>query len=156
MRYGGFWLFSQILNSLISELSKKEVFGESMIYLSIFWVLFVLFFLLYGSSIVFKIKRLKHFFDNESMPFFIILMAFVIIAIATNDPVEIFGVSIPIELQWLASLVGTGFGAWKFYLHPLKNKVYEMDREVGEIKTSVGKVEIDVNRLTEHIINKKK
>ena len=51
------------------------------------------------------------------------------------------------ELQWLASLLTFGFGSWKFYLNPLKERVIETEKEI--------KVEIKyMNKTLEEFKNK--
>lgn len=105
-----------------------------MIYLIIFWIIIILFFILYLISILFKSKELKIWLDNYGSLFFIIMGVFLIMAIVTNDPITILGITIPMELQWLGSLLVTGFGTWKFYLNPLKERVIGVENNVSSIK----------------------
>lgn len=92
-------------------------------------------------------KWLKKFKEEYGILFFIFLFAFLTIAIISKDPINILGITIPMEMQWLGSLLISGFGAWQFYLNPLKKKVYTMDREIGEVKTSVKHIEKSVDIL---------
>jgi len=121
-----------------------------------YWLLGVIFFGAYITSWLFKMRSLKHFLDEKGVLIFIVLASLAFISIATNDPVTIAGVTIPTELQWFGSLLLTGFGSWKFYLNPLKNKVFSMDREIGEVKESVKNLETNMTTLTNHILSKKK
>ena len=75
-------------------------------------------------------------------------------AIITKDPVTIAGYTIPQEFQWFGSPLLTAFGVWKFYLNPLKLKVYTMDRELGEVKTALHRLESDVSLLLNRSIKK--
>ncbi|MBU1204678.1 MAG: hypothetical protein KKE93_02100 [Nanoarchaeota archaeon] len=126
-----------------------------MIYLKLYWLLLALFVALYLISIFFKISRLKNFLSENGLLFFIILVSFVFIAILTNDPLPFLGVEIPVQVQWLGSLLISGFGAWKFYLHPLKDKVYGMDKELGKVGIKIDSIDSDVKLIKEKIINGK-
>ncbi|MBS3133244.1 hypothetical protein J4470_03910 [Candidatus Woesearchaeota archaeon] len=120
-----------------------------------FWILLFLFSLIYLLVSLFNFKGGLKFLNENGGLFFIFLGALVVISIVTNDPVTVAGITIPTELQWFGSLILTGFGSWKFYLNPLKNKVFAMDRELGEVKQGVQHLEINVNTLTTHILSKK-
>ena len=127
-----------------------------MIYLTIFWIILITFLILYFLSKFFKIQKLNQVLEKEgALLFFAFLIPILLIAIITNDPIVLGGYEIPTEFQWLGSLFVSFFGTWQFYLKPLKNKVFGLDREIGEVKTTVKKVETDVNRLTDFLINKK-
>lgn len=125
-----------------------------MIYLTVFWVLFLVFIILRVSSSLFKLGGLKKMLEDFGMPFFIVLLTFAIIAIVTNDPISIFGITVPMELQWLASLFVALFGSWQFYLRPLKNKVYEVDREVGEVRSKIDSIDADVKLIKDKLIRR--
>ncbi len=56
---------------------------------------------------------------------------------------------------YIISLIGA-FTIWRVYLNPLKTKVYTMDRELGEVKATVMRVERDVERLVDALLKKKK
>jgi len=124
------------------------------IYLTVFWIIYALFGLLILISFLFKIKKLNKYLQEYSVLVLIIALSFLIIAIITKDPMNIAGYTIPTELQWLGSLLVTGFSAWKFYLNPLKIKVYSMDREIGEVSASVKKVENNVSMILSKLIKK--
>jgi len=112
-----------------------------MLYLKIFWYSFLVFIVLYGMGRIFKIKRVNNAVEEYAMPFFMALFSLAIMAIATNDPITILGMELPLELQWLGSLLTAGFGTWQFYLRPLKEKLYAMDRELGEVRTDVKRID---------------
>ncbi|MFH1445170.1 MAG: hypothetical protein ABIF08_01675 [Nanoarchaeota archaeon] len=124
-----------------------------MIYLSLFWILVLMFIVVFLIGKIFKIKEIPNFYDNNGILFFLGLAALVIVAIVSRDP--ILGLNIPMELQWLGSLSVTLFGAWQFYLNPLKKRVNRMDREIGEIKSSVQAIRTDTHLIKEKIINGK-
>ena len=123
-------------------------------YLTAMWLVYSIYGVLFVISLFTKNKKLHKFLDEFALPVVIVGASFLIIAIVTNDPVNIAGYTIPTELQWLGSLLVTGFGAWKFYLSPLKLKVYQMDREIGEVKTSVHKVESNVSMILNKLMKK--
>jgi len=102
---------------------------------------------------IFKIKEILNFYDNNGILFFLGLAALVIVAIVSRDP--ILGLNIPMELQWLGSLSVTLFGAWQFYLNPLKKRVNKIEREIEEIKSSVQAIRTDTHLIKEKIINGK-
>lgn len=125
-----------------------------MIYLTIFWYGTIIFLALYFGSVIFKSGRLKLFLENNGALLVIVAAVLIIMAIITKDPVTILGVSIPSELQWLGSLLATAFGMWRFYLNPLKLKVYSMDREVGELKSNISNVKADVRLIKEKLLGR--
>ncbi|RLE42681.1 hypothetical protein DRJ48_03035 [Candidatus Woesearchaeota archaeon] len=126
-----------------------------MIYLNIFWALLGLFVVIYYASKLFKISKVASFIDEKGELFFILMGSLLIIAIVTNDPITIAGFRFPVELEWLVSLMAVGFGSWRYYLNPLKKKVYEMDREIGEVRTHVLGMKEDVNLIKKKILNSK-
>ena len=127
-----------------------------MIYLIVFWIILLLFIILYSLSNVSKNKELKQFLDKiGALLFFVLLIPIILIAIITKDPISFGSFEIPTELQWLGSLFASFFGAWQFYLKPLKNKVFGMDRELGELKITIEKVEKNVDKITDKILNGK-
>lgn len=123
-----------------------------MFYLSLFWILFLVFIISFYLSRRLHRNRLNAFFDTYGILLVIILGSLLVVAIVTNDPVSIAGLEIPVELQWLGSLIATGFGAWKFYLNPLKNKVQSIDREVGEVKSDVSFIKNDIHLIKERLL----
>ncbi len=126
-----------------------------MYYLLIFWILLVAFFVLYIFVKYFKWSTVLHFLDSYGILFFIVLLSLIVIAIATNDPIIIAGMEIPVELQWLSSLLASGFGVWQFYLRPLKNKVYEIDRDVASLNSDVKSIKEDVHLIKEVVLRAK-
>lgn len=121
-----------------------------MIYLLIFWIFAIL--LIVGDFIgsYSNSKRFKSFKEEYGILFILLLVSFVLIAIVTKDPINVAGVAIPAEIQWLGSLLISGFGAWRYYLDPLKKKVYGMDREIGEVKTSIKHIEKHIDEVVKH------
>ncbi len=124
-------------------------------YLSIMWAIYAAYGILFLISLFLKNKKLRKFLDDYALLTFMVGASFLIMALITNDPVTVAGYTMPTELQWLGSLLVTGFGAWKFYLNPLKQKVYTMDREIGEIKMGIEKVEKNVDKLLSNKIEQK-
>ncbi|MFH0927655.1 MAG: hypothetical protein V1822_03685 [Candidatus Micrarchaeota archaeon] len=122
-------------------------------YMLLFWVYFCAFLLLYFYSEYAKNGRSKHLFDRYSYFFLAIFAVLLAMAILTDDPVELFGISVPVEMQWLASLIVFAFLAWHFYLNPLKIKVYGMDKELGEVRASLGHIEKSTERLLDLAID---
>ena len=68
-------------------------------------------------------------------------------AIITKDPITIAGIELSMESQWIGSLIIFGLGSWKLYFNPLKEKVYSLDREIGEVKSDVSNLKSDVSNL---------
>ena len=124
-----------------------------MMYIFAFWTIFLLFFLVYGISKLLKKRELESSIKENAALVFIVLGVIVYMAIITKDPITILGLNIPAEMQWLGSLFVFAFGSWQFYFRPLKSKMYQMDRELGELKVSVRDVEARVERIEEKISN---
>ncbi len=136
---------------LVYILLKGEVSFMGL-YLILYWVTFFITVIFY---IIYRRKR-KEIFSNLSMFFGILMMFFLLFALATKDPIDELVTTIPVFWQFMLTAL-TGAGAiWKLYLAPLKIKVYGIDREVGELKTSINKVEKNVDILIDSIIKKKK
>jgi|SRR3989344_5274626 len=129
-----------------------------MVYFFIFWILAILIFILYFISRITKSKELKDIFDNYGGLFFIVIGTFLIMAILTKDLVTIMGITVPMELQWLGSLLITGFGTWKFYLNPLKERVINVEKDVSsinaEIKSSFSSIKEDLSLIKNKLIGK--
>lgn len=125
-----------------------------MIYLTAFWVFFFIIFGVYSIARGFDWIRSQQWYDRYGILLAMLLLVLAIMAIVTRDPIP-FLEAIPMEYQWFASLLAAGFGTWKLYLNPLKMKVYGMDRELGEVKSTVRKVDRDVGMLVQHILGKK-
>ncbi len=114
-------------------------------YLLIYWIIIFTFSLIYLVSK--EYKQFNQKLKKNAFLIFIISLPFLILAILTNDPISILGMEISTELQWLASLLTFGFGSWKFYLNPLKERVIETEKEI--------KVEIKyMNKTLEEFKNK--
>ena len=124
------------------------------VYLVAMWVVYSIYGVLFIISLFVKNKKLHKFLEDYALPIIIIGATLLIMALITKDPFNIAGITIPTEIQWLGSMLVTGFGAWKFYLNPLKSKVYAMDREIGEVKTSVHKVESNVSMILNKLMKK--
>ncbi|MBI4454242.1 hypothetical protein HY636_06370 [Candidatus Woesearchaeota archaeon] len=122
-----------------------------MYYLAAFWILFLIFFLVYLVSSLFKIKKLQRRLDEYGILFVMALGSLVIVAIASKDPIAVGGIEIPVELQWFASLFVTIFGMWRFFLNPLKKKVYRMDREMGEVRATISNLDKTVDKLERNV-----
>ncbi len=123
-------------------------------FLTVFWIIAVFFYILFFLTKLLKLKKYELAIENNGFVIFIFLTALIIVAIATNDPITIAGIVIPTEIQWLGSLFVSGFGAWQFYLDPLKKKVYRMDRELGEINSSVSSIKTSVDKLLDKAMKK--
>ncbi len=122
-----------------------------MIYLWLFWTLILIFLIVYILGRFFNWKSVILAIEEKyGILFFLFLFSLAIIAIVTKDPVEFAGISIPAEMQWLGSLLLSGFGAWKFYLNPLKQKVYFMDRELGEIKSNSSSIDREMKEMKDN------
>lgn len=127
-----------------------------MIYLGIFWLILLLFLVSYSLSKLFKKEKIIKFFEREGALIFIsILLPLIFIAIITKDPIYFGNFEIPTELQWLGSLFASFFGAWQFYLKPLKNKVFSLDREIGEVKTKINSIDSDIKIMKDVLISGK-
>ena len=124
------------------------------VYLFAMWIVYSIYGVIFLISLFVKNKKLHKFLENYSLLILIIGATLLIMALITKDPLNVAGITIPTEIQWLGSMLITGFGAWKFYLNPLKSKVYSMDREIGEVKTSVHKVESNVSMILNKLMKK--
>lgn len=104
-----------------------------MIFMILFWCSIIVLAILFYLD---KIKKREIFSDlmNFLVVFQLILF---FLAIATDDP--LLPSSWDIDPWWELTIEGclAAFAVWKAYLNPLKKKVYEMDREVGEIKATM-------------------
>lgn len=135
-----------------------------MIYLSIFWVAFILFLLLSLFSKYSDNKKISGLLDRYGMLFFIILGSFAVIAIITKDPISFGTIPVPAEVQWLITIIAAGFGAWKYYLNPLKERVIATEKEVSAIKSDIASLKTDIqcniktdlHLIKEHIMGKNK
>ena len=117
--------------------------------------------ILYGLSLVlalgfFYMSKKDARFETFANFFVVLMLFFLAFALATKDPIEKLLTTIPAFWQFVLTALGGTFTIWQVYLNPLKIKVYSMDREIGEIKTSVTKVEKEVDMLVQNLIKDKK
>ena len=122
-----------------------------MMYLSIFWAIFIIFYILYSLAVIFKWNNLKLGIEENGIILIIGLISVVFIAIATNDPISFGTFQVPVELQWLGSLFASFFGAWQFYLKPLKERVIKTENDVTSIKTDVTHIKGDTELIKQKI-----
>lgn len=93
-----------------------------------------------GLSLLSK-KNANNIYDKLSVFFMVVMVFFLVFALYTNDPIEELITTIPAFWQFVITALGGAFAIWKVYLNPLKQKVYEMNRELGEVKTTVIRIE---------------
>lgn len=109
-----------------------------MMYLLIFWTVALAILSLHVIASMTKNEWLaSRVFRFGSLFFIAFGIPLVVIAIITKDPATILGITITPEMQWLSSLLIAGFGAWKFYLDPLKKEMKCLNREMGEVKADL-------------------
>ena len=109
-----------------------------MIYLKLYWILVFCFLLLYLlSSFIKNLKTVYTLLDDNAIYFVIVGASLLIVAIASNDPVTIAGITLPMEVQWFASLLVLGFGTWKVYFSPLKERVIHTEKEIAAINVHI-------------------
>jgi len=120
-------------------------------YFAIFWLLLLgaLIFIIFNYK---KIKAGKY--QNGFTVIWIVGTVLILMAILTNDPFFQF-IGLPKEYEWLAGLLTSAFTGWLTYLRPLKNKVNDMNREVGEIKTNVQNINKSMDEFRPYILKKK-
>jgi hypothetical protein len=73
------------------------------------------------------------------------------LALVTNDPVLPASWGIDPWWEWTFEGLVAAFAVWKAYLDPLKRKVYSLDREMGEVKTDITAMKIDINNIKNKI-----
>lgn len=104
-----------------------------MIFMILFWITLTV------AGILFMIdKRQKKERFEDTVSFLVVLQLILFfLAIATDDPV--LPASWDVDPWWELTIEGVlaGFALWKAYLNPMKKKVYDLDREVGEIKATM-------------------
>ncbi|MFH1916080.1 MAG: hypothetical protein ABIJ21_02345 [Nanoarchaeota archaeon] len=126
-----------------------------MIYLTLFWILTIGFVLIYFLAKTFKKKKVLNYLNDKATLFIIAIgIPLIIVAIATNDPITILGINIPVEMQWVGSLLFAGFGMWKFYLNPMKTDFRKLDREVGELTSKTNMIEKDLRFIKAVLLKK--
>lgn len=127
------------------------------LYLVIFWIIAVLFAALYAFSHLPRLQNFKLFLENNAGFFVMLTGVFLAMAIITKDPVTFLGIEMPIELQWLVSLLFFGFGSWQFYLNPLKERLIRLERNFANfagiskanfehINKGIDEIKIDLRR----------
>lgn len=125
-----------------------------MIYLIIYWGLLILFIIFNIISALSKNKGLNEFISKHgALLFIVILTPILLIGIITKDPISFGTYQIPTEIQWLGSLFASFFGAWQFYLKPLKERVIKTETEVSSMKSDIGSIKHDTNLIKDKIIN---
>lgn len=122
-----------------------------MIYLTIFWIIVSIFFIIYSVGRYFKIEAIQKCTEEYGSLLFIISLSFVVIAIVTKNPISLLGIEFPMQLQWLVSLIVSAFGAWQFYLNPLKERVITTEKDVSSIKTDICSIKSNMQMLKDHL-----
>jgi len=111
-----------------------------------FWVLMVILLVIYLFSL--KYKKLEVILP----PLLLLASSLLIVGIITKDPLfSTFGV--PPEFEWVVGLFLTGLSSWKLYFSPLKERVIKTESEVSSIKTSIEKIEKNVDKLMNRTLN---
>ncbi len=102
-----------------------------MIFMILFWCVLATIMLLFTLD---KMLKKEQFSDIIS---FLVVLQLILFFLATDDP--ILPLSWGVDPWWELAVEGTlaGFALWKAYLNPMKKKVYDLDREVGEIKATM-------------------
>jgi len=122
-------------------------------YLAIYWSFLIVFFALIFIGKLFRINALSSLIKHSDLVL-IISLPFLIVAIATNDPIEILGIELSKDLQWLGSLLVAGFGSWQFYLRPLKERVITTEKDVHAVKTDINSIKEDISIIKQKLMNK--
>ncbi len=122
-----------------------------MIYLTLFWIGLLFFFAIHILTKIFKWK-IEPFLDKYSLLYFIVLSAFAFIAIVTKDPISFGTIIVPTEIQWLITLIATGFGLWKYYLNPLKERVIKIEKEVFVTQADINSMKQDIHFIKETFV----
>jgi len=84
----------------------------------------------------------------------VLMMFFLVFALYTDDPIEEIITTIPAFWQFIFTSLGGAFTIWKVYLNPLKEKVYEIDKEVATVKMTVGRVEAELKNSFDRLEKK--
>ena len=115
----------------------------------------IAFWVVMGIALVFYLLSLKYKKLEIVLPTLMFLAgSLIIVAIVTKDPI-FSAIGVPAEFEWVVGLFLTGLSSWKLYFSPLKERVISTEKEVSSIKTSVEKVEKNVDVLTDKILNGK-
>ena len=86
-------------------------------------------------------KKDKKKYDNLAIFFMLLMVFFLVFALYTDDPIEELLTTIPVFWQFVLTSLGGAFTIWKVYLNPLKEKVYDIDKDVATIKVTISRVE---------------
>lgn len=119
-------------------------------YLVLYFVCLALALIFFFISRKQKNKRYDHF----SIFFMVLMMFFLVFALYTDDPIEEIITTIPAFWQFIFTSLGGAFTIWKVYLNPLKEKVYEIDKEVATVKMTVGRVEAELKNSFDRLEKK--
>lgn len=112
-----------------------------MIYMRVFWILVIIIFVVHY---IVK-KRVNEDKANDiALPISFVAISFLIVAIATKDPV-FEPIGIPAGYEWI---VGTSMGflfLWKGYLDPMKSRLIEVEKDVAVLKNDVSYIKNDLH-----------
>ena len=81
------------------------------------------------------------FFKIQNIQF-----VFLIIAITTKDPI-FQTIGIPQGYEWAVGLFVSGFGLWKYYLSPLKERVIETEKDMKVVKNDIFYIKQTTDKL---------
>lgn len=127
-----------------------------MIYLTTFWIIAITFGVIYLGTKWLRLDKAHNLAERYGIHVTIVMWCFLIVAIATRDPIEIFGITLPMEMQWVGSLLSAAFALWQFYLKELKLKVYELDKDLASVKSGMNEkfsgVESQMKLMREDIL----
>ena len=112
-------------------------------YLAAFWALMTGTFAVYLFANALCLKNILCFMEKYALLPLLAAFAFLIMSFVTNDPF-LQGVGLPKEYEWLAGLILSLFGLWKFYLGPLKERVISGEKEISSISTKVSGIQEDI------------
>ncbi|MBI5072869.1 hypothetical protein HZA99_03555 [Candidatus Woesearchaeota archaeon] len=118
-----------------------------MIYMLLFWMIILL---LIMFVVLNKITRWRGNFSGV-IDFLVVFQALLLIlALLTHDPLF---TSLGVEPWWelTVGVLAGGFALWKAYFDPLKKKVYSLDREMGEVKSDISSMKIDIASIKNKI-----
>jgi len=113
----------------------------------IFWILIVASGVLY-----FGLRKIIKRAENIAFLIIILAGAFLIVAIATRDPL-FSGIGVPAEYEWVVGLFITGLSSWKLYFGPLKERVIRTEKEASTIQADVKSIKFDTTLLKDKLLN---
>ena len=120
------------------------------VYLLLYFVALVLALLFFFISR----KKTEQIYEKGSVFFMLLMMFFFVFALYTKDPFEEIITTIPAFWQFVLTSLGGAFTIWKVYLNPLKEKVYDIDKEVATVKTTLSRVEGELKNSFEKLEQK--